>query len=82
MVVVVDGDKWAGSGYILIVEPTGFANMLIMRNARKKAVKNNLRFFGLSNYTGRMVFSSTEVERLRIVCVCGHCYDQELLRAF
>ena len=31
--------------------------------------------------TGRMMFSSTEVERLRIVCVWGSWYDQEAVGA-
>ena len=39
--MVVDGEKWTDSGYILIVEPIGRANVLIMRNGRKKTDKKS-----------------------------------------
>lgn len=34
--VIRADEMWADSGYILIVEPMGFASSLIMRNKRKK----------------------------------------------
>lgn len=66
VVVVVDGEKWTDSGYLLIVEPIGFANILIMRNLRKKADKDNWDFLAWATNWKDGV-SSTDVERLRIV---------------
>lgn len=45
-IVAVVGEKQTDSGYVLVIEPKGFANGLIVRNKRKKKDKNNSEEFG------------------------------------